>query len=590
MTKTIKKNVGVILHRDGVTFRVWAPFANSVAVSGSFNNWTQSPLTSENDGYWSTDISNAQAGQEYKFVIGSGDKLLYKNDPRSLQVTTSAGNSIIVDPQFDWGEDNFKIPPKSAQIFYELHVGTFNRLDPSTSGNFETAAQKLDYLAELGITMIELMPIGTMAMDRGWGYATDYIYAVESLYGGRHQFLEFVKAAHKRGIGIVLDVVFNHFGPDGGLDLWQFDGWSQDGKGGIYFYNDWRSQTPWGETRPDYGRPEVAQYILDNVRMWMYHCHLDGLRLDSTIYIRNVMGNNNDPDHDIADGWNLMQRINNLARKIKPEAIMIAEDVSGNEYMTKPQAEGGAGFSAQWEVNFPHLLRNAIDALDDANRDLNSINSALLGQYNGDVFQRIIYCDSHDSAANGGARLSEEIAPGHVDSVFAARRSLIAASIVLTAPGIPMLLQGQEFMENGSFNDWQALDWQKSQKFAGIVLAYRHLIALRKNQYGHTAGLMGQSIKVLQLDQQPKVLVYHRWDQGGPGDDVVIAINFANQTLKDYNITFPRNGSWITRFNSDWKGYSPSFKDLKTPSLNVENNSGKINLGPYSVLVLSQDN
>jgi 1,4-alpha-glucan branching enzyme len=100
---------------------------------------------------------------------------------------------------------------------------------------------------------VELMPICTMANDRGWGYATDYIYSIESLYGGRRQFLEFVKAAHKKGIGVILDVVYNHFGPDGALDLWQFDGWNQDGHGGIYFYNDWRSETPWGATRPDLG-------------------------------------------------------------------------------------------------------------------------------------------------------------------------------------------------------------------------------------------------------------------------------------------------------------------------------------------------
>ena len=130
------------------------------------------------------------------------------------------------------------------------------------------------------------------------------IYAVETLYGGRYQLLEFVKAAHEKGIGVILDVVYNHFGPDKNLDLWQFDGWNQDGKGGIYFYNDWRAKTPWAETRPDYGRPEVQQYILDNVRLWMHDCRLDGLRIDSTIFIRNAKGHaNDDPDNDLTDGW-----------------------------------------------------------------------------------------------------------------------------------------------------------------------------------------------------------------------------------------------------------------------------------------------
>src|SRR5882757_6897525 len=244
MGKDTKKEVGTILKSTGVSFRVWAPFASAVAVTGSFNDWQRAPMESESDGYWHVMVKKAKAGQEYKFIVSHGQSESYKNDPRSLQVTTSAGNSVIVDTSFDWESDDFQAPNFNEQVIYELHVGTFNRADPSTPGTFANATEKLDYLAELGINMVEVMPISSMSMDRGWGYATDYIYAVESLYGGRHEFLEFVKAAHKKGIGVILDVVYNHFGPDNNLDLWQFDGWNQDGKGGIYFYNDWRAQTP----------------------------------------------------------------------------------------------------------------------------------------------------------------------------------------------------------------------------------------------------------------------------------------------------------------------------------------------------------
>ncbi len=590
MSKSNKKEVGAITHNNGVSFRVWAPFASSVAVTGSFNNWAHAEMVSENDGYWATFIDNAQPGQEYKFVIHNGDSELYKNDPRSLQVTTTNGNSVLVANDFDWGDDTHIPVPFNEQIIYELHVGTFSRVDASTIGTFDQVIDKLDYLSDLGINTIELMPIGSMSKDRGWGYATDYIYAVESLYGGRNGFMEFVKQAHLRGIGVTLDVVYNHIGPDDGLDLWQYDGWSENDKGGIYFYNDWRSETPWGETRPDYGRHEVRQYILDNVRMWLKDCRLDGLRLDSTIYIRNVKGLNDNPDTDLPDGWSLLQAITNLALRINPYAMLIAEDVSGNEYITKPKADGGAGFSTQWEVNLPSVLHGVLDAVNDSDRSITAISNALSRYYNGDAFQRVVYSDSHDTAGNdGGARLSEEISPGKVDSVFARKRSLIASAIILTAPGIPMFLQGQEFMENGNFNDWKVLDWHKAKKFAGIVLAHKHMIALRRNVYGQTRGLVGQNFTVLHLNEDAKLLAYHRWDQGGYGDDVVVIINFANQIQKDYVVNFPRPGIWQVRFNSDWKGYSQDFKDVGIDKVDINEVSGSIEIGPYAVLILSQD-
>jgi 1,4-alpha-glucan branching enzyme len=589
MSKTNKKNVGTLVNQKGVTFRVWAPFAEQVSVSGTFNNWSRAPLTSEGNGYWSVEIEGAQPGEEYKYVIKNGDRELYKNDPRSLQVTTDAGNSVIVDPHFDWTDDNFHVVPRSQQIIYELHVGTFHRADPAASGTFGQASEKLDYLQQLGVTVIELMPINSMSMDRGWGYAPDYIYAVESLYGGRGEFLSFVNEAHARGIAVILDVVYNHFGPNGHLDVWQFDGWSENDKGGIYFYNDWRSQTPWGDTRPDFGRSEVRQYILDNVKMWLHDSHLDGLRLDSTIYMRNVKGNNDDQGNDIAEAWQTMQEITTLAKKIKPDALLIAEDIGWNEYITKPRPEGGAGFTSQWEINFPRVLRNAVDAVHDRDRNLRGICDELSHHYNGDVYQRVTYSDSHDSAANGNARLNEEVSPGNSANVFARQRSLLAAAVVLTSPGIPMLFQGQEFMQGGSFNDWEALDWDKTEQFEGIVLAYKHLIAIRKNIYGNTKGLQGQSVSVKQLDEQNKVLAYHRWDNGGPTDDVMVVLNFANRTHGSYDIGFPNDGAWRVRFNSSWKGYAPDFKEATTSEVVVKDGKGTMSLAPYAAFILSRD-
>jgi 1,4-alpha-glucan branching enzyme len=185
--------------------------------------------------------------------------------------------------------------------------------------------------------------------------------------------------------------------------------------------------------------------------------------------------------------------------------------------------------------------------------------------------------------------LAELISPGKSTGLYARRRSLQAAALVFTSPGIPMLFQGQEFMQGGSFTDWQTLDWQNTTKFSGIVQAYKHLINLRKNIYGNVAGLSGQSINIIHLNEESKILAYHRWDNGGPGDDVILILNFSNKTMRDYYINFPQNGKWKVRFNSDWKGYSSDFKDTTISSVDVENNSGAITIGPYSVLIFSQD-
>lgn len=589
MSEKNKKDVGAIVRKSGVSFRVWAPFAESVALIGSFNNWNEQPMESEKDGYWSTAVHNAKPGHEYKFVIKNGGNTYRRNDPRALHFTTSAGNSVIANPNFDWGDDNYQPLPFNKQVIYELHIGTFNRPDPAITGTFNDAIDKLDYLTELGINMIELMPISSMMMDRGWGYAIDYIYAVESLYGGRHGFLQFVKAAHKRGIGIILDVVYNHFGPDTSLDLWDFDGWHQDDKGGIYFYNDWRADTPWGNTRPDFGRPEVRQYIWDNVKMWLHDCRVDGLRVDSTIFIRNVKGYNDNPPTDLPEGWQLLQGINSVARKINPNTITIAEDLACNEYIVKPAGAGGADFGAQWELGFPFALRDALHSDNPGSISLTNICTQLSRKFDGDPFKRIVFMDSHDSAANGGARLNEDIAPGKADDLFARRQALIAAAILLTAPGIPMIFQGQEFMEGGSFNDWQGLDWSLVGKHKGIVEAYKHLVMLRRNEYGTTAGLQGGNINLIHVNDNDKVIGYHRWQNGGGGDDVMVVVNFGNRTFENYEMNFPRKGTWHVRFNSTLAMYSHDFKDSDIHDIEVETGGGSFNLPPSCALIFSQD-
>ena len=443
MTAHIKKPLGVTLRGESAEFRVWAPHAKSVSVCGTFSDMQPVALASENDGNWSITLK-AKAGEEYFYLIdtGSGEPLR-RIDPRARSLTSSdRGMGIIADDEFDWQGDTFTPPPVNEQIIYEMHIGTFNRTDPSTPGTFNDAIEKLDYLKELGVNMIELMPIASMAFSSGWGYAPLYPFSVETTYGGRGGCMKFVRECHKRGIGVIHDVVYNHLYGD--TDLWRFDGWHEgETGGGIYFYNDSRVETPWGG-RPDFGRDEVRQYFADNVEMWLDEYHMDGLRIDSTIYLRNTKGFDGDTANDIPEAWTFLGELTERAKSVKPAAIMIAEDSSGNTFLTKPVSEGGCGFDAQWELGYPHGVRDALQLTPDKAPTIDTFVSVLNHTYNDNPFQKIIFSDSHDTAANGSARINQVATPRDAASLFARQTTLLASALALTGPGVPMMLQGQD--------------------------------------------------------------------------------------------------------------------------------------------------
>jgi len=290
-----------------------------------------------------------------------------------------------------------------------------------------------------------------------------------------------------------------------------------------------------------------------------------------------------------------MQWINGEIRQRQPWKASIAEDMQQNEWLTRPADRGGAGFTAQWDAGFVHPIRGAIISSDDSSRDMDAVVTTLSQRYNADAFERVIYTESHDEDANGHQRVPEEIWPANAGSYYSQKRSTLGAALVFTAPGIPMIFQGQEFLQYGYFDDARQLDWSLADTYRGIVALYRDLMRLRRNWYNNTRGLRGQSLHVHHINRNDKVLAFHRWDQGGAGDDVVVVMNFADRSYGSYSIGFPRGGLWRVRFNSDWSGYSSDFRN--TPSNDVLADSlsrdqmdfsGAIGLGPYAAVILSQ--
>lgn len=586
--------------RDGVTtFRVWAPNASAVAVQefdrlGSMTRQTAMALS--DPGYWQADIAEAHPGTEYLYAITGPDGAQTRIDPYAREVTNSVGRAVIYDETaFGWSSDGYTCPGWDELIVYELHIGTFDPDANGRVGSLTEAATRLGYLHDLGVTAVELLPLAEFAGDRSWGYNPALPFAVEQAYGGPDGLKAFVDAAHGHGIAVIVDVVYNHFGPsDLDHSLWRFDGWHQNGGGGIYFYEDWRAESGWGP-RPDYGRPEVRQYIRDNVADWLRQYRLDGLRWDATASIRSADGSGT-AANSIPDGWQLLRECNDDVDASQPWKIRIAEDMRNNLAMTAPTSAAGAGFPTQWDPDFVTTVRAAMVAADDSQRSMTGMAAAIERRYGNEWLSRVVFTESHDADANGGKRLPSEIDPATPDGWYAKKRSTLGAAVMLTSPGIPMLFQGQEFLEDLWFDDSRPVDWTKQTTYAGIRALYRDLIALRRDLSATTRGLRGGGLLIHHVNDVDKVIAYHRSDQGGPRDDTIVVLNCANRSYADYTVGLPRTGAWQVRLNSDWSGYDPSFADTPAYPLTAHADqrdgmpaSGTLGIGPYTAVILSQD-
>jgi 1,4-alpha-glucan branching enzyme len=587
-----RPGLGSTPYPGGVTFRVWAPNAAAASVVRTAGQTTQTaPLAPEPGGLWSADVDGAAAGDQYHYLLGDQRRL----DPRAWEATNSVGESVVYDQAaFAWPAGGYTTPGWTELVVYELHVGSFNKVTADHVGTLADAADKLPYLHDLGVNAVELMPLGEFAGDSSWGYNPGLPFATESAYGGPDALKAFVAAAHGEGIAVILDVVYNHLGPSDN-DLWAFDGALDGAPGGIYFYGPPRAHTPFGDTRPDYGRVEVRQYLRDNALAWLEHYDLDGLRFDATGYIRNIDGGG-DPAQDLPDGWRLLTEINDEVDATQPWKLTIAEDMQDNDWLTRSTGTGGAGFDGQWDPDFVRRLRDVLAQPDDSSRDMAAVAGLISRRYSGRASARVIYTESHDADANGGTRVPTQIDPADPGSYWARKRSTLGAAIVFTAPGIPMIFQGQEFLESLWFSDDHPLDWTKAQANAGIVGLYRDLIRLRRDWSDTTRGLRGAGIDVHHVNGADKVIAYHRWDAGGPRDDVIVLANFSDRAYDGYAVGVPRAGTWRVRFNGDWPGYDPSFTGQASYDATATDDpadrqlwSTAVGLGPYTAVILSQD-
>ena len=358
--------------------------------------------------------------------------------------------------------------------------------------------------------------------------------------------------------------------------MWRFDGWSTNAGGGIYFYNDVRARTPWGATRPDYGRPEVRAFIRDQIYMYADEYRIGGFRWDSVFNIIICEQGTN------PEGVRMLADINRELAETHPHVVRTAEDHAFDHDMR---------FDNLWDVSHRWALYRQLVAADDGERDMNEVAGTVAG---GPGLNRILFTEAHDYIARSHdrSRVPAMIQPSDPDSLFARKLALLGAAMIFTTPGIPQIFQGQEMNEIQAFHDDIPLRWERTNTCAGIVRAYTDLIHLRRNLRGTTPGLKGAGVTVRRGDNNAKIIVFTRWDEDEQTDAAVVVANFSDTEFNpgDYVVPFPSAGTWYSHFNGDSKFYGDDFGDLGLAQVEAvgESPAAAVPMGRYSLQIFSK--
>ncbi|HUN86736.1 MAG TPA: malto-oligosyltrehalose trehalohydrolase [Terracidiphilus sp.] len=577
-------------------FEVWAPLPGKLAVR---INDAALPMHGPDDqGYWRLDVEQAGPGTDYCFLIDEDSKCY--PDPRSQSQPHGVHQSSRLYDQnsFPWTDQGFSGNELTRGVIYELHIGTF-----TPQGTLDSAIDKLDYLAALGITHIELMPVASFAGRHGWGYDGVSLFAVHEPYGGPDALKRFVDAAHAKGLSVLLDVVYNHFGPVG----------NYTGKFGPYLVDSHR--TPWGgavNLEAEWAH-QVRRFFCDNALMWLRDFHIDGLRLDAVhaFVDRSAI-------HFLEQ---LSTEVDQLRAAITRPLHLIAESDLNDPRIVIPRAAGGLGMDAQWSDDFHHALFTVLNPKHEGGyyADFGNLSDLAKSLERNYVFDGIYsryrkrnhgrpakdlshhkflgYIQNHDQIGNRafGDRLRE---------VAGLARAKIAAAVVLLGPFIPLVFQGEEWAASSPFQyfadhddpelarlvsegrkrEFAAFGWdpdsipdpedartyQRSKlrwdeiniaEHAGILTWYRDLIRLRKatpalndGSPEHTRASFDEEQRWFSMERGNVTLIFNLSDQAGrfplPGSSRMILSSPAEVHTETASVFLPPDSVAVLKLTS----------------------------------------
>jgi maltooligosyltrehalose trehalohydrolase len=612
---TQQLDLGGALRPDGSTsFQIWAPKSETVELHLVDPTDQIVPMRRNDRGYWSVVVDSAPAGARYYF---RHDREHDWPDPASRSQPDGVhGASEVIDPtNFEWSTDQWIAPSIDDYVIYEVHIGTLTR-----EGTFDAAIYQLDRLVELGITAIEIMPVAEFPGTRNWGYDGAYPFAADSSYGGPSALARLVDECHRRGMAVILDVVYNHFGPEG----------AYQGAYGHYFTDKYR--TPWGAA-VNFDGPEsdeVRRYFIESARYWLRDLRIDSFRLDAV--------------HAIYDQSaypflrQFTDEIHRAAREIGRTAYLIAESDLNDPRMILPAELGGFGFDAQWSDDVHHALHARLTSERSgyyvdfgSTRDLKrafQCGYVYTGQYSahrqcshGAVPRMvsperfIVFSQNHDQVGNRatGDRLTSQLTLEQL--------KLAAATIVLS-PFVPLLFMGEEYGEltpfqyftghtdpgliegvrRGRAEEFKAFTWsgdvpdpqddatfersklqlgrQTSDDATSLEAFYKRLIELRRTipALKHPA-FERQEVELAGDDE---VLMLRRWNEG---DTALIILNFSDR--QQIIRLVGQDETWSTLLSSNGSAWSEAAAEDRRSGHVVSGQS--LSIGPFATLLLRME-
>ena len=557
MIKTLH-NTNVSIMASSIEFQLFAPYNNSAVLKGCFSNWSEISMEKDDRGYFKTKVELEDGIYQYKFRVQSKswflepDQWTEVSDPYATDIDDASQNSVIrikdgkkIIDTYVWQHDEHPLSSNEELVIYELFVGGFSGGEPDRQerGKFQDVIDKLDYLYELGINAIELLPIQEYPGDNNWGYNPRYYFAVESSYGSTADLKHLIDECHGRGIRVFMDCIFNHSNPEAPLTQIDHDYWYK--REPTDPDNSWGPEFDYEHYDDNLGIKPAWQFIGDVVKFWIEEYHIDGIRYDASKQI---------------DNYDFLSWITQQAREtasMKPFFNM-AEYIPENPDLVgydKPM-------NACWHESLYQQIIKHICGDDFNPKGLKEVIDCTQQGYEG-ATSVINYISCHDHQYT-----LTELSDRNIFEESAFKRAKLGAVLLMTAVGVPLIWMGNEF---GEYNpeeeikiDWSLLENDFNQ---GLFDYYRGLITLRKDNHA----LRSSNIEFFHEDTHNQVVAYTRWND--ECSRVVVVANFSGNFLQDYAIeNFPASGTW-----HEW-----------TNNYDVEAGEGKLamDLGEYEAKVL----
>lgn len=597
------KFLGSFLDGDKCTFRVWAPNAKKVFVTGEFCSWH--PKAHEmkliNDkGLYEVELYGIKQYDAYKYVIvtKSGTEL-WKADPYAKHAETRplTASKVYSLPNYDWKDGkwmkNRVVPHHRPMNIYEVHLGSWkHHEDGKEMGYRELADTLIKYVKDMNYTHIELLPVTEYPYDKSWGYQATGYFSPTSRYGTPEDFMYFIDSCHQNNIGVILDWVPGHFTKDA-HGLYEFDGTH------CYEYSDTRKMEHegWGTRVFDYGRNEVRSFLTSSAISWIEDYHIDGIRVDavSSMIFLNYCRDEDKSARNIYGGFENLEAIDfikNLNLYIKenyPSVSMIAEESTSYPKVTAAVEHGGLGFDFKWNMGW---MNDSLDYLETDPFFRKGVHNKFTFSMHYAFSENFILPISHDEVVHGKKSLLDK-SPVPYEDKFGNFKAFLG--YMYAHPGKKLTFMGIDIAQFIEWDEERELDWLL-MLYPKHVFTHRYVKELNK-YYKSTPALWendsdwnGFKWHVVD-DNNNNVFAFSRKDRSGK--EVLVVSNFSNQVLKNYEIGVNTWGSYKIVLNSDAKKYDGlaiSNRNLKT--INKEKNEFKYalstNIPPYTTMYIEK--